>query len=157
MHALQDLGEALVALDVRRFDELSALVGMPERLVDAIRDARTITSWGARKRQVQYIGKLMRDVDAAPIRERLDAWAHGRDEQTVRSHALERLRESLLAEPGALDRLALAHPALDRARIEALIAQARIERDEGRPPHAYRELFRTLKSLDHPSQHSARS
>ena len=148
MHELQDLGEDLVQLDARHFAELAAALELPERLVEAIREAHAITSWGARKRQLQYIGKLMRDIDAEPIRQRLDARAHGRDEQTMRAHAVERLRESLLAEPDALDRLALAHPALDRARIATLIAQARIERAEGRAPHAYRELFRQLKSLD---------
>src|SRR5512144_728936 len=88
MHALRDLGAELVELDARPFADLCAALDLPERLVEAIRDAHAITSWGARKRQLQYIGKLMRDVDAEPIRQRLDAWAHGRDGQTMRAHAL---------------------------------------------------------------------
>ena len=72
MHALQDLGEALVALDARRLSELVAEAELPERLVDAIREARAITAWGARKRQLQYIGRLMREVDPQPIRRKLE-------------------------------------------------------------------------------------
>ena len=68
MHALQDLGEALVALEAKRLAELAAEVALPDALVEAIREARSITAWGARKRQLQYIGKLMREVDPDPIR-----------------------------------------------------------------------------------------
>jgi ribosome-associated protein len=148
MHDLQDLGEALVALDGRRLAEIAAEAGLPERLVDAIGQARTITAWGGRKRQLQYVGKLMRDVDPEPIRRRLDAWAHGHHIDTARQHALESLRERLLTEAAALDALAADHPGLDRARFTSLIARARIERAGGEPPHAYRELFRELKALE---------
>ncbi len=78
MHALQDLGEALVELESRRFDELAAEVG-PAGAAGrrASREARAITAWGGRKRQLQYVGKLMRDVDPEPIRRRLDAVGAG--------------------------------------------------------------------------------
>jgi ribosome-associated protein len=150
MHELQDLGEALVALDARRLRELASEAELPERLVDAIVEARSITAWGARKRQLQYVGRLMRDIDPAPVRRRLDAWAHGHDQDTARQHALEQLREELLRDPSALEALIAARPGLDRRRLATLIAQARSERNAGAPPHAYRELFRQLKFLDHP-------
>jgi ribosome-associated protein len=148
MHDLRDLGETLVALDARRLAELAVETELPERLVDAITQARTITAWGGRKRQLQYVGKLMRDVDPEPIRRRLDAWAHGHHLDMARQHALESLRERLLADPAALDALAADHAGLDRARLAALIARARSERAGGEPPHAYRELFRELKALE---------
>ena len=148
MHALQDMGEALVLLEPKRLDELAAEVALPERLREAIRDARAITAWGGRKRQLQYIGKLMRDVDPEPIRRRLGLWAQGHDIDTARQHALEQWRERLIAEPDALDALSAAHPRLDRPRFRALIAKARDEHDRRQPPHAYRELFRALKSLE---------
>jgi ribosome-associated protein len=147
MHALQDLGETLVALDSRRFAELAAEIGLPERLVDAIAATRGITAWGARKRQLQYIGKLMRDQDPAPIRERLDLWAQGHDIDVTRQRSLERWRERLLAEPDALDALAEEYPRLDRPRLRSLVSRALEERSRGSPPHAFRELFRTLKAL----------
>jgi len=147
MQALQDLGEALVLLDPRRLDELAAEVELPERLVEALREARSITAWGGRKRQMQFIGKLMRDVDPAPIRRRLDLWSQGQAMEAAQQHAIERWRERLLTEPDALDALAAVYPALDRARLRALAARARDERDRAAPPHAYRELFRELKTL----------
>jgi ribosome-associated protein len=147
MHALQDLGEALVALDAKRFAGLADELELPERLVDAIVAARGITAWGGRKRQLQYVGKLMRDQDPAPIRQRLELWAQGHDIDTARQHALERWRERLLAEPDALDALAAEFPRLDRPRLRSLVSRVHEERSRGSPPHAYRELFRALKSL----------
>src|SRR4029077_12211497 len=125
---LQDLGEALVALDARRLSELAAEAHLPEPLLDAIEEARTISAWGGRKRQLQYIGKLMREVDPEPIRRKLDAWEHGHRADTQRLHALERWRDRLLTEPDTLEQLATDHPAIDGAKFRALIARARAER-----------------------------
>lgn len=147
MHALQDLGEALISLEPRRLDEVAAEAALPERLVEAIREARGITAWGARRRQIQYVGKLMRDVDPEPVRRRLELWATGHHVAAAQEHALEQWRERLLADPSALDALCAAHPQLDRPRFRALIAKARDERARGEPPHAFRELFRALKAL----------
>lgn len=147
MHALQDLGETLTHLDTKRLAELAAEVDLPERLLEAIRATRSITAWGGRKRQLQFVGKLMRDIDPAPIRRRLDQWEQGRDVDAARQHALEQWRDRLIAEPAALDLLAAQHPRLDRPRFRALIARARDERERNAPPHAYRELFRALKAL----------
>ncbi len=148
MHALQEMGVALVRLDPRRFAELAAATALPERLIEAIVAARSITAWGGRKRQLQYVGRLMRDVDPEPIRRQLELWAHARDSGAARARDLERWRERLVAEPGTLDALSQAFPRLDRPRFRALIAKARDERVRGGPPHAYRELFRALKALD---------
>ena len=148
MHALQDMGEALILLEPKRLAELAAEVALPEKLVQAVRETRSITAWGGRKRQLKYVGKLMRDIDPEPVRRRLDLWAAGHDIHTTRQHALEQWRDRLLAEPAALDALSAEHPRLDRSRFRALIAKARDERDRGEPPHAFRELFRELKALD---------
>lgn len=147
MHALQQLGERLVTLDAAHFTALAREAELPERLVDAVIAARSITAWGARKRQLQFVGKLMRDVDPEPVRRRLDLWAHGHDVDSERLHALERWRERLLAEPGALDALASEFPRADRDRVRSLVARAQEERVRGAPPRAYRELFRALKAI----------
>ncbi len=147
MHALQDLGEALVGLDAARFAQLAAEAQLPDPLVDAIVQARTITAWGGRRRQLQYVGALMRGIDAEPIRRKLDAWAQHRGEDAARMHEIERWRDRLLAEPSALDDLVAQHPGLDRPHFRALIARAQSERARGAPPHAYRELYRDLKAL----------
>lgn len=147
MHALQDLGEALVDLEPRQLALLLTDVELPERLSEAVLQARGIHARGGRKRQLQYIGRLMRGVDPAPIAGWLDALAHGRALDAAHQHALERWRDRLLEEPDALDLLAAERPTLDRPRFRALIAKARDERAKASPPHAYRDLFRALKSL----------
>lgn len=141
MHALQDLGCALVALDAKRLAELD----LPERLVDAVAEARGIRAHEGRRRQLQYIGKLMRDVDPAPIRAALDRWAAGTTDDHARFAEVERWRDELVADDGALARFAAAHPAADHATLAAMVRDARAERARGGPPHRYRALFRALR------------
>lgn len=142
MHALQDLGEALVALDPRRLAQLD----LPERLVDAVLQARGIRAHEGRRRQIQYIGKLMRNVDPAPVQAALETWAKGPKEENARFAAVERWRDRLLAEPAALDSFVGAYPQADRRHLESLINDANLEKLRGGPPHRYRELFRQLKA-----------
>jgi ribosome-associated protein len=142
--ALQKLGEELIEAP----DELLDRLGLPERLVDAIRLARRITSRGAMVRQRQFIGKLMRGIDAEPVRAALAA-RHSVDRtQVARFRRIEQWRDRLLAEGDvALDALLAAHPAAPRATLSSLIARAGDEHDRGRPPSASRELFRALRDL----------
>lgn len=142
MHALQDLGEALIALDAKRLAEL----GLPERLADAITTARGIRAHEGRRRQIQYIGRLMRDIDPEPVRQTLERWATGAPGDHARFAAAEHWREQLLADDAALDRFADTHPAADRAALAALVRDARVERTRTGPPHRYRALFRALKA-----------
>jgi len=143
MHALQDLGEAMVRLTPARL----AALALPERLADAIAEARQITRWEARRRQMQFIGRLMRDVDPLPIQARLEQWEGAPNAEKARLAQVERWRTRLLSEGDALDRLCVEHPRADRPRLEALVTRVRDERAQGRPPHAYRELFRALNAL----------
>jgi ribosome-associated protein len=143
MHALQDLGEALVALDHRRLQKLD----LPERLVDAIVQARGIRAHEGRRRQIQYIGKLMRTIDPEPVQAALEDWAKGPKEDNARFAALERWRDRLLAEPAALNEFVGTYPQADRRHLESLIHDANLERTRGGPPHRYRELFRQLKAV----------
>jgi ribosome-associated protein len=140
MDALQALGKALLNVGSARRAELD----LPERLVEALDAAQRITQREARRRQLQFIGRLMRDIDAVPIRARLAQWADAPNAEKARLHALERWRERLLAQGDALDRLCAEHPAADRARLAALVDAVHAERAHGQPPRAYRELFRAL-------------
>ena len=142
MHALQDLGEALVALDPKRLNALD----LPERLVDAIVQARGITAHEGRRRQIQYIGKLMRTIDPSPLQAALAGWAKGPREENARFAAVERWRDRLLVDPAALNEFVGAYPQADRRHLESLIHDANLERTRGGPPHRYRELFRQLKA-----------
>jgi ribosome-associated protein len=117
------------------------------RLADALDAARRITQREARRRQVQYIGRLMREVDPAPIRARLAQWSAAPSAEKARLHAVDRWRDRLLSEPGALDRFCVERPGTDRAQLAALLAAAHAEREHGRPPRARRELYRALNAL----------
>ena len=143
MSALQTLGEALLNVSPARRAELE----LPERLSEALDAVQRITRREARRRQLQFIGRLMRDIDAAPIRTQLAQWADAPNAEKARLHALEHWRERLLAEDDALDRLCSERPAADRPRLAALVGAVHAERAHGQPPRAYRELFRVLSAL----------
>ncbi|MCC7039192.1 MAG: DUF615 domain-containing protein [Burkholderiales bacterium] len=143
MHELQDLGAALVALDPARVAEFD----LPERLADAIAEARGTRSHEGRRRALQYVGRLMREIDAEPIRHALAQRARGQPTDAAEVAAAERWREALLGDDDALSRLVDTFPTADRRAFAQLVRDARVERTRGGPPHRYRELFRRLKAL----------
>lgn len=143
MRELQDLGVALVALDARRL----ATLDLPEQLVDAIAMARGIRAHEARRRQMQFIGRLMRDVDPAPIRSALASWAQGPARERERFALIERWRDRVLDEADGLQAFVDAHPAAPRDALAALVADARAERARGGAPAKSRALFRQLKRI----------
>lgn len=140
-HALQKLGVELVELSKERLDSMA----LPEALAQAVREARRITAHEGRRRQMQYIGKLMRDIDPAPIQERLDAWRGQSKAEVARQHGMERMRERLIADDAALTEFAAKHPGVDLQALRVLIRNARKEAAEGRPPKAYREIFKVIR------------
>jgi ribosome-associated protein len=142
MLALQELGETLTVSPAR----LSALA-LPERLAEAITTARKLTRHEARRRQLQFVGRLMRDIDPAPIEAQLANWAVAPNREKARIASVERWRTDLLENPSALDELCAQAPGVDRPRLAALIARATHERSRGAPPHAFRELFREINTL----------
>ncbi|MDH4324154.1 MAG: DUF615 domain-containing protein [Betaproteobacteria bacterium] len=141
MHELQALGAELVALSPAHLERMA----LPPALAQAVRDARRIAAHEARRRQVQYIGKLMRGIDAEPIRAQLAAVHGGSSVERARHQRLEHWRARLLEDDGALTEFAQAHPAGDLQQLRALIRNARREQAEARPPRAFRELFRVLR------------
>lgn len=145
MLALQELGEALVALS----DDQLAGVELPDDLRDAVRAAKRIavSKHGAIRRQLQYVGRIMREVDPAPIRAQLDALQGHSQSHTAWLHRLERWRERLLAREDAMTQLVTEHPGADVPRIRALIRNAQREQALGKPPKSFRELFQVLREL----------
>jgi len=143
--AAQDLGTRLIAL---KESELVAL-GLPEKLFDAIMLAKRITARGGLARQRQYIGKLMRDVDAAPIEVALSAKSRSTAADAEKHKRIEAWRARLLQEgPAALDELLRWCPGADRKALQLLIQKATSERvDSGSREAASRELFRTVRGL----------
>lgn len=142
MHELQALGVALARLSEPQIETIQ----IPEELRQALLEAKRLKSHEARRRQMQYIGRLMREVDAAPIRSRL-AELEGHSAQAgARHRRVEAWRERLLADDAALTEFAATFPAADLQALRASIRNARKERKEGKPPRAYRELYRVLKA-----------
>jgi len=142
MHELQALGVALVELSE------SQLGFLQEELRRAVLEAKRISAHEGRRRQMQYIGRLMRDIDPAPIRARLEEINGGSAQANARHKRLEALRGRLMADDAALTQFAATHPSADLQALRALIRNSRKEQKEGKPPRAYRELFRLLKSIE---------
>jgi ribosome-associated protein len=142
---LQKMGRALAELRRDRLAEIS----LPDDLERAIADYRRFPSREAKRRQLQLIGKLMREIDTAPIEaalERLDGRsATARYEQ----HQLERWRERLVEDPAALTAYLAEHPHSDRQTLRHLIERARTARDEQQQKIASRALFRFLREEEH--------
>ncbi|HBZ07361.1 MULTISPECIES: ribosome biogenesis factor YjgA [Massilia] len=146
MEELQKLGAQLVAEPRDRVKR----VPMPDEVKDAILMCQTITNHEGRRRQLQYVGKMMRtlsDEEVAVIQRTIDSWKGASKAETAALHALERRREKLLADDKALTELLSEHPELDVQHLRTLIRNARKEQAENKPPKAYRELFQILKEL----------
>ena len=143
MAALQEIGTQLVALNA---DQL-AQIELPERLYEAVLAAQRIRDFEGRRRQLQYLGKLMRDVDPAPIRAKLEQWHGAARVHAARQHLIERWRERLLADDGALALFAADYPGSDLQRLRSLIASVKRDQAAGKPPKNYRELFRVVREI----------
>ena len=145
MEELQALGEELVALSVDRAKRIE----IPEDLRDAVREAQRMTRPDeARRRQMQYIGKLMRAIDAEPIRAAIAEARGDSAAETARLHRLERLRADLLADEGMLHGIAERHPGADLQHLRTLRRATLKEQEQQKPPRNYRALFQALKSLE---------
>jgi ribosome-associated protein len=140
MHALQDLGALLVGLEPSKLKALD----LPERLADAIAQARSITKHEGRRRQLQFVGRLMRDVDPEPIRAALERMQTLPRAERAQFAAAERWRDRLLTEELAVAEFIAAHPDVDPDALAELVREARGERASGRPPHKFRALFRLV-------------
>ena len=141
---LQDLGQALVAVSEVKLAELD----LPERLREAIMAARGISRFGALRRQMQYIGRLMREEgDAETIRGRLDAWNGVSVEETARLHLIERWRLRLLKNETAIEELITEYPGADVQQLRTLMRNTKREADANKPPKSFRELFQALREV----------
>jgi ribosome-associated protein len=143
MDDLQTLGVELVTLSK---DQLKK-VDLPEKLGAAVRDAQRITQHEAHRRQLQYIGKLMRLIDAEPIRAALDDIKGVSNAANARMHALESLRTRFLEDETVIGEIAAAHPDADLQLLRQLRRNALKEQQLAKPPRAFRELFRVLREL----------
>jgi ribosome-associated protein len=144
-HALQTLGLQLAELPEQRL----AATPMPDALRRAIEEWRRTRSHEGRRRQMQYIGKLMRSADEAPLREAVAAAALGSAYDALALHEAEAWRAQLIADDGALERWLAAHPQCEVQQLRSLIRAARRDgaghTPEQRQPRSFRELFQFLR------------
>jgi ribosome-associated protein len=146
-HDLQALGLALAALGI----ETLAGIDMPEALRDAITEYRRTKSHEGRRRQMQYVGKLMRSADEEALREAVAAATLGTAQSALALHEAERWRAELIADDSALDRWLQAHPDTDTQQLRSLVRAARRDAaglaPEARQPKSVRELFQFIKPM----------
>ena len=144
MHELRDLGAELVELSVGQLKRIK----LPENIFDAVRECQKITAHGARRRQVAYLGKLMRGVDDEPIRAGLAMLRGESSAETARLHRLERFRVRLLEDEAVLAEIAAAWPTVDLQHLRTLRRNALKEQENNKPPKNFRAIFQILQELD---------
>jgi ribosome-associated protein len=142
---LQRTGEKLVALSDEQLDRIE----LPSALRSAVLDAKEIRAHGARRRQMQYIGSLMRKIDTATIEKALRIIEQGAYDQARAFHKMEAWRDQLVeGDDILLEKILSTHPHANRQRLGQLVRSARKEKDKGAPPKSSRNLFRYLKELN---------
>lgn len=143
----QALGEALLSLRA----DLMARLDLPVKLLDALAEAKRITSFEGKRRQMQFIGKLMRPLDPEPIRQAIDEQQNGSAQLTLTLHLAEQWRDQLIDSDDVLGRWLTEHPDTDSQQLRALIRQARKDAKPEKPGEAprhgksYREIFQLVK------------
>jgi ribosome-associated protein len=144
-HELQTLGAALAALSEERL----AAIDMPDNLRDAVALYRRTKSHEGRRRQMQYVGKLMRQADELALREAVATATLGTAQSALALHEAERWRAELIADDEALTRWLQAHPETDTQQLRSLVRAARRDAagltPEARQPRSFRELFQFIK------------
>lgn len=141
---LQDLGEAMSKLEPAALDKIP----MDDDLREAIITLRKIKKGGALKRQKQYVGKLLRNMDFEPIRAAYEKAVNHFREDVKQFHKLENWRDRLVEEGDkALGELLDEMPYVDRQHLRQLIRQANREKQGNKPPKSSREIFKYLREM----------
>jgi ribosome-associated protein len=145
MLALTELGEQLVELPASKLARLP----LDDRLLQAIQECQAINKHGGRKRQLKFIGKLMREADADAIRDALEQLAAPHRESVRAFHRVEQWRDRLLNDGDpALGELLDEYPGADRQLLRQMLRNARNQKlSEAKQKQAGRELFRYLRDL----------
>ena len=142
--ALQDLGERLLELSQEQLNNIR----ISQELQDAMILAKTLKSRGARRRQMQYIGVLMRRIDAEPIRLMIHEIDKGQKHKAREFQQLETMRNSLIdGDDTVFEEIIRRFPDADILRLRQLVRGARKEKKENKPPKQSRSLFRYLREL----------
>lgn len=142
--ALQELGTALTKLN----EEQLKSIPLPQNLLEAISAARNIHQHGGLKRQLQYIGKLMRDIDPQPVKQALSKLQRHQHHEAAKLHQLESWRDQLILDSSTvMSELLSSFPQLDRQYLRQLVRNAQHETQQQKPPKSARKLFKYLQQL----------
>ena len=143
MHALQDLGKRLTQLSAQQF----AKVPLEPTLASAILEYNRLKSNSAKRRQMQYIGKLMRDIDVAAIEQAIALYDASTAIHARHFHQLEKWRERLLDEPTALTEFLNQYPHADPQQLRQLIRNTQKDISHDKNLGHSRKLFRYLREI----------
>lgn len=149
--AQQALGERLIGLPASELEELP----LPDKLRDAVSLARRIKDRSGLRRQRQYIGKLMRELDTAALEQAFARRDVAAETERRRFHELEALRDRLVEDEANLGEVIARWPQAELQPLRQLARSARAERDQGKPPAKARKLFRALRTLAEAADDSA--
>lgn len=149
--AAQEIGRKLVELPKDKLNKLA----LEESLRDAIAEAKRLTANGAIRRQLQYIGRLMRDTDLAPIVDQLQRWEGKHQEENARFHHMERWRTRMLEDVKVVEEFIQLFPQVEVQRMRTLIRNAQKEQLADKPPKSSRELFKMIREVMEKSEAAA--
>lgn len=141
MHSLQRIGARLTELNSKQLEEFH----LPQILLEAIFEAKKISKYGARRRQIQFIGRLMREVDINPIKKKLLIWDGLSNQHTAWLHQIEYWRNSLLKDKSAFSEFAQQYPDANLQRIRTLTRNIKREMFSGKPLRSFKTLFQELQ------------
>ena len=142
MLALQELGEQLVALSADQLNQMD----LPSELLTAVTQAQSIKKHGAKRRQLQFIGRLMRNADAEQIQQQLDNLTRHSAQSINQLHKIEKWRDELIKKGDeALSEFLQEYPNADRQQLRTLVRSAIQERNANKPPKFYRKIFQFIK------------
>ncbi len=147
MLGLQSVGEQLIELSNDQLRQIELPESLREAVLEARRIAEHASKHSALKRQRQYIGRVMREVDVAPIVEQLNALKGPSRRQAALLHSTEQWRERLLRADNEFEAFIHEFPAAPIARIRELVAGTLAERAQQKPPKNFRELYHVIHAL----------
>ncbi len=128
---------------------------LPDAVVTAVLDSKKITANGATRRHKQYLGRLMREIDNAPILEQLARWDGKHTAENAYFHGLERWRDRMIADTDVLAEFIALYPQTDIQQLRTLIRNAQKELAAGKPPKSSREIFRLLREVTQVTQENS--
>lgn len=141
--AQQALGVRLSELPKDKLEKLN----LPEDVLAAVLETKKITANGAIRRQRQYLGRLMREIDTAPIVDQLARWDGKHTAENAYFHGLERWRERLINDPKAISEFISQYPLVDIQQLRNLVRNAQKELAANKPPKSSREIFKIIRQI----------